>query len=170
VRSSGSEVQRRKASWGAPVVRRTYMVTAALCCMLSACTALTDPEVSGEPQTYTHIPSATRQDILKTASILFRDATGCERIEQIDISVKNIRMMFSEKILNGKNLQLLPSGGFLLDEQEIPPDNYVQENDELWQVAGCKTQRDFTVKIFGDDKGVTYFGVYDPEKHPAPEE
>jgi len=140
--------------------------------MLIACEnyAKVDPSISGEPPTYTHIPPATRQDILKKASLLFKAATGCGRIERADVSVKNIRMMFSEKILNGKTLQLLPSGGFLLDEQEIPPNGFVQENDEFLQVAGCNTQRDFTVKIFGDDKGVTYFGVFDPEKHPAPKE
>ena len=130
----------------------------------------TSPSVSGEPDAYTHIPTATRQDIMEKAGNLFKAATGCDQIERADTSVKNIRMMFSEKILNGKTLQPLPSGGFLLDEQEIPSSDYVQENDEFLQVAGCNTQRDFTVKIFGDDKGVTYFGVFDPEKHPAPEE
>ena len=140
--------------------------------MLMACEnhAQVDPAVSGEPPGYTHVPPSTRQDILKKAAMLFKAATGCSYIERVDVSVKNIRMMFSEKILNGETLQPLPSGGFLLDEQEIPPSDYVQENDELWQVAGCKTHRDFTVKIFGDDKGITYFSVFDPEKHPAPKE
>jgi len=118
----------------------------------------------------THVSPAVRQDILKTANRLFKATTGCNRIEQVDLSIKNIRMMFSGKILNGKVLHPLPSGGFLLDEQEIPPNGYVQENDEGWQVAGCGTRRDFTVKIFGDDKGDTYFGVFDRDKHPAPEE
>ena len=163
---------RRNASWGAPKARRALMILAALSFVPTACKgrAVIDPEVSGEPLAYTHIPSETRQEILKTASMLFKDATGCGRIEQTDISIKNIRMMFSGKILNGKTLQPQPSGGFLLDEHEIPPNDYVQENDEFLQVAGCNTERDFTVKIFRDDKEVTYFGVYDPEKHPAPEE
>jgi len=138
--------------------------------MLIACENHAKVDLTGEPDTYTHIPPDTRQDILKKASILFKAASGCNRIEQANVSVKNIRMMFQGKILNGNTLQPLSSGGFLLDEQEIPPNGYVQENDEIWQVAGCNSQRDFTVKIFGDDKGVTYFGVYDPEKHPAPEE
>jgi hypothetical protein len=115
--------------------------------------------------------------MLKTARKLFKAATGCGRITQIDITVKNIRMMFStetldgkKEILNGKTLHPLPSGGFLLDEQEIPPNGYVQENDELWQITGCETRRDFTVKFFGDDRGSTYFNVFDREKNPAPEE
>ncbi len=135
----------------------------------TACAAA-DPVVNGESLSYTHITPAMRQDILKTASALFKTATGCSRIERIDVSVKNIRMMFSGKILNGKTLRSLPSGGFLLDEQEIPPDGYVQENDEIWQISGCNTRRDFSVKIFGDDRGGTYFGVFDPEKHPPPDE
>ena len=140
--------------------------------MLTACTGCvaSDPVFSGESHAYTHVSPAVRQDILKTANTLFKAATGCDRIEQVDVSIKNIRMMFPGKILNGKTLRPLPSGGFLLDEQEIPPSGYVQENDELWQVAGCEARRDFTVKIFGDDKGGTYFGVFDPEMHPAPEE
>jgi hypothetical protein len=132
--------------------------------------ATADSALSGEPHAYTHISPAVRQNILKTAKMLFKAAVGCGRIEQLDISIKNIRMMFSGKILNGKTLRPLPSGGFLLDEQEIPPNGYVQENDELWQVTGCKTHRDFTVKFFGDDRGSTYFGVFDREKHPPPEE
>ena len=142
------------------------------CLMLAGCLdrVVIDPAVSSEPHAYTHIPSSARQDILKTAATLFKAATGCAHIEQADISIKNIRMMFSGKILNGKTLTPQPSGGFLLDEQEIPPNGYVQENDENWQLVGCKTQRDFTVKIFGDDIGVTYFGVFDPEKHPPPDE
>lgn len=139
--------------------------------------AKADLEINTEPHAYTHIPPTTRQGILETAGTLFKAATGCKRIERAEASVKNIRMMFSEKnlggktqILNGKDLQPLPAGGFLLDGQEIPPDSYVQENDEFLQVAGCNTHRDFTVKIFGDDRGVTYFGVFDLEKHPAPEE
>ncbi|MCL1824342.1 MAG: hypothetical protein FWG26_00070 [Betaproteobacteria bacterium] len=149
-----------------------FTVTMVWCFTLTACKdhLIIDPSVSGEPLAYTHISSDVREGILKKTSALFKAATGCKRIEQIDISVKNIRMMFSGNILNGKTLQILPSGGFLLDEQEIPPNGYVQENDELWQVSGCKTHRDFTVKFFGDDKGATYFGVFDPEKHPAPDE
>ena len=139
--------------------------------MLMACENYVkiDSTVSGEPGAYTHIPSATRQDILKKAGLLFKAATGCDHVERADVSIKNIRMMFSKKILNGKTLRSLPSGGFLLNEQEIPSNGYVQENDELWQLTGCKTQRDFIVKVFGDDKGITYFGVFDPEKHPPPE-
>jgi len=132
--------------------------------------AAAEPVVSGEPSAFTHVAPAMRQDILKTARDLFKAATGCGRIEAIDISIKNIRMMFSGKILNGKTLTPLPSGGFMLDEQEIPPNGYVQENDEIWQVSGCKAHRNFTVKIFGDDRGGTYFGVFDQEKHPAPDE
>jgi hypothetical protein len=124
----------------------------------------------GEPHAYTHIPPSARQDILKKAGRLFKAATDCARIAQADISIRNIRMMFSGKILNGKTLNPLPSGGFLLDEQEIPPNGYVQENDEDWQVIGCETHRSFTVKIFADGRGVTYFGVFDREKHPPPEE
>lgn len=144
----------------------------ALCFMLIACNnhAASSPAASGEPDAYTHIPPATRQDILKTAQKLFKEATGCRRVEGIEISVKNIRMMFSKKILNGKTLQPLPENGFLLDGQEIPAKGYVQENDEIWHVMGCKARREFTVKYFGDDKGATYFGVFDPEKHPAPKE
>jgi hypothetical protein len=132
--------------------------------------AAADPVFTGESDSFTHIAPAIRQDILKTASALFKTATACGQIEQINISIKNIRMMFSGKILNGKTLSPLPSGGFMLDEQEIPPAGYVQENDEIWQISGCKTRRDFSVKIFGDDRGGTYFGVFDPEKHPPPDE
>jgi len=137
--------------------------------LIAECAAA-DPVFSGEADSFTHITPAMRQDIVKTAGALFKTATGCGQIERIDISIKNIRMMFSGKILNGKTLSPLPSGGFMLDEQEIPPKGYVQENDEIWQVSGCKTHRDFSVKIFGDDRGGTYFGVFDPEKHPPPDE
>ncbi|MDR2014142.1 MAG: hypothetical protein LBP99_00770 [Azoarcus sp.] len=147
-------------------------IAAAFSLMLMICGGCTmaDPPLSGEPDAYTHISPAVRQDILKTARKLFKAATGCKHITQIDITVQNIRMMFSKKILNGETLHPLPSGGFLLDDQEIPPEGYVQENDEFWQVTGCKTRRDFTVKIFGDDQGGTYFGVFDHEKNPQPEE
>jgi hypothetical protein len=129
-----------------------------------------DPPLSGEPDAYTHISPAVRQNILEAARDLFKAATGCNRITQVDVTVQNIRMMFSKKILNGKTLQPQPSGGFLLDGQEIPPDGYVQENDELWQMTGCGTSHDFAVKIFGDDKGGAYFGVFDRKKNPPPDE
>ena len=166
------DAQRHKACQGMPRKRRVFMIAATLCFALLSYTdhAAADSALTGEPDAYTHVSSAVRQDILKTASALFKAATGCGRIEQLDITIKNIRMMFLKKILNGKTLQPLPSGGFLLDDQEIPPDGYVQENDEIWQISGCKTSREFTVKIFGDDRGDTYFGVYDHEKHPAPDE
>jgi len=152
--------------------RHCLAIATAFCLMsmtFTDCMAA-DPVAGAEPDSYPHIAPAIRQNILKTAGSLFKTATGCGRIERIDISIKNIRMMFSGKILNGETLHPLPSGGFLLDEQEIPPTGYVQENDELWQISGCKTQRDFTVKIFGDDRGSTYFGVFDREKHPPPDE
>jgi hypothetical protein len=147
-------------------------VTAASCLVLMigvGCTAV-DPPLSGEPPTYTHVSPNVRENILKTAQKLFKAATGCSRVTQSDVSVRNIRMMFSTMILNGKTLHHLTSGGFLLDYQEIPPLGYVHENDEIWQIAGCKTHREFAVKIFGDDKGSTYFGVFDREKNPPPEE
>ena len=155
-----------------PEKRHAFMVMSFSCFMLFTYSgyAAADPVYNGEPHAYTHISPAVRQDILKTASALFKTATGCRHIEQVDVSIKNIRMMFSGKILNGKTLHPLPSGGFLLDEQEIPPNGYVQENDEFWQISGCETRRDFTVKIFGDERGGTYFGVFDPEKHPPPDE
>lgn len=152
--------------------KRTQALMAVSCCALLACQnhAATTPALTGEPAGYTHIPPATRQAMLETAQDLFKASAGCRRVEQIEASVKNIRMMFSKKILNGKTLQPLPDGSFLLDEQPIPASGYVQENDEIWQVTGCKAQREFTVKYFGDDKGATYFGVFDSKKHPAPAE
>jgi hypothetical protein len=137
--------------------------------MAVGCTAA-DPPLNVEPDAYTHISPTVRQDILKTARELFKATTGCKRITQVDVKVQNIRMMFANKILNGKTLHPLPSGGFLLDDQEIPQDGYVQENDEHWQITGCGTQREFAVKIFGDDRGGTYFGVFDRKKNPPPEE
>jgi len=170
VKSLVSGIQCSKGSGETPEKRLSLAIAAGFMFMtFTACTAA-DPAVSGEPPSYTHIAPAVRQDILKTARALFKTATGCGRIERIDVSIKNIRMMFSGKILNGKTLQPLPSGGFMLDEQEIPPNDYVQENDEIWQISGCETRRDFSVKIFGDDKGGTYFGVFDREKHPPPDE